>query len=226
MPDGERIVKAKMKTAVQKVEAEFSKYPLRKFAKKQILVFGGEPPGQIFYLVKGKVRQYDVSPRGDEIVINVFKPPAYFPMSWAINKGENPYFFEAETTVEARLVPAEDAVAFIKANPDVMYDLLSRLYSGMDGILGRMVRLMSASAGARVLYELVIESRRFGKPDKNGQVRLSIHENQLAARAGLTRETVSREVNKLKNGGLVTVSGRGIVIKDIRLLEEKLAGEF
>src|SRR6185369_9965821 len=106
-----------------KVHQYFSQYPLRHYPKGQILVFPDENPPHIFYITKGRVRQYDVSYRGDEIVINTFKPPAFFPMSWALNATPNKYFYKAETAVDLHLVPRGDAAAFLQQNPDVTLDL-------------------------------------------------------------------------------------------------------
>lgn len=203
-----------------KVDKFFSKYPKRSYPKGQILVFADESPEHIYYIVKGSVRKYDVSYRGDEVVLNVFKPPAFFPMSWAINNSPNKYFYKAETDTELHIVPTAEALIFIKDNPDVMLDLLSRLYKGMDGLLGRMVHLMSGSAKSRLLYELVIESRRFGKKNSDGGIQLSVSEGDLAGRTGLSRETVSREIHKLKNQDLVSLKHSGIIVKDIAAIEE------
>ena len=203
-----------------KVDQYFSKYPKRAYPKGQILVFADESPEHIYYIVKGGVRKYDVSYRGDEGEVNVFKPPAFFPMSWAINNSPNKYFYKAETDTELHIVPTGDALIFIKDNPDVMLDLLSRLYKGMDGLLGRMVHLMSGSAKSRLLYELVIESRRFGKKNADGSIQLSVSEGDLAGRTGLSRETVSREIHKLKNQDLVSLKHSGIIVKDIAAIEE------
>lgn len=206
----------------EKVDQYFSKYPKRSYPKGQILVFADESPEHIYYIVKGSVRKYDVSYRGDEVVVNVFKPPSFFPMSWAVNNSPNKYFYKAETETELHIVPTSDALKFIKDNPDVMLDLLSRLYRGMDGLLGRMVHLMSGSAKSRLLYELVIECHRFGKKTSGGGVQLSISEGDLAGRSGLSRETVSREIHKLKGQNLVSIKRSGIVVNDLQAIEKMI----
>lgn len=60
----------------------FSAYPVRKYAKGHIITHAGDDPEGVLHLTDGKVRQYDISARGDEIVVNVFQPPAFFPLSW------------------------------------------------------------------------------------------------------------------------------------------------
>lgn len=173
-----------------------------------------DPPG-IFYLKKGYVREYAISKKGDELVVNIFKPFSFFSMSWAINNTPNMYFFEAVTDLGVWRVPKDKALEFIKANPDVLYDLLSRVYKGTDGILTRMTYLMAGNAYARLITELIIYARRFGNP-------INISEKDLAASSGMTRETVSREIKKLKDKKLITFQKGKLLIKDISGLEEEL----
>jgi len=208
-----------------KIEQFFSKYPRRSYPKGQILVFADESPDHIFYLVKGKVRKYDVSYRGDEVVVNVFKPLTFFPMSWVINRTPNKYFYKTEEETELQIVPADEALEFVKANPDVLLDLLSRMYEGMEGLLGKMVQLMSGTAKSRLIYELIMGCRRFGLQQKDGSYQLSTSEVDIAARSGLSRETVSREMQKIKEQGLVSVGHSGIVVNDAPALEAALGAE-
>lgn len=205
-----------------KVHAGFTKYPRRQYPKGQILVFADESPEHIFYITKGRVRKYDVSYRGDEVIINVFQPPAFFPMSWALNRTPNKYFYKTETDVELHVVPADEARTFLEQNPDVTLDLLSRLYRGLEGMYGRLVHLMSGTAKSRLLYELIIECRRFGEQQPNGSYVLKANELDFAARSGLSRETVSREMAKLKEAGQLTVAKNVITVHKLALLERSL----
>lgn len=209
----------------KKIDAFFAIYRLRQYHKGQVLLLNGEVPVDVFYLINGQVKVYDVTYRGDEVILNVFKPPAFFPMSLAIHKNTNPHIYEAETAIELRQAPADDVVTFIKDNPDVMFDLLSRVYRGTDGLMGRMTHLMASSAKRRLMYELLISARRFGAPAADGSCAVLLNEKELGARAGLTRETISREMAKLKNENLVTVRAKDILIHNLAVLQEKLDKE-
>ena len=213
-------------TITDKVHENFSQYPKRKYPKGHILVFADESPEHIFYIVKGRVRKYDVSYRGDEVIVNIFQPPAFFPMSWAINQTPNCFFYKTEEETEVHLVPAEKALEFLQSNPDVVLDLLSRVYKGMDGLLGRVVHLMSGTALSRLIYELIIECYRFGVNKNNMKYSLTINEVDLAARSGLSRETVSREMQKLKQSGWIELTSKVIIVNDISLLEQALGSEI
>lgn len=206
----------------QKVHEQFSKYPKRHYPKGQILVFADENPEHIFYITKGRVRKYDVSYRGDEVIINVFQPPSFFPMSWALNKTSNRFFYKTETEAELHIVPAKDALEFLQRNPDVVLDLLSRLYKGLEGMYGRLVHLMSGTARSRLIYELITECHRFGTKRPDGSILVKASEVDLAARSGLSRETISREMKGIKNHGWVTIQKSEIIVKDVAQLEKAL----
>jgi CRP-like cAMP-binding protein len=206
----------------QQTSAEqfFSQYPQRKFRKGQIILLNGDELDHVHYLVDGRVKQYDVTLRGDEIVLNRFKPGAFFPMALAINPAPSPYIYEAETNIVVHSAPVAEVISFLKSHPDVVYDLLSRVYRGLDGLLGRMVQLMGSSARSRLAFELVTEASRFGNKLPGGAIQLDTHEHTLGEQAGMSRETVSREVHKLKKEGIIEVSSDGIIIRDINSLRQ------
>lgn len=205
-----------------KIEEFFSQYKLRTYNKGQVLLLNGSETNFICYIISGIVKVYDVTDAGDEVVLNVFKHPAFFPVSLALNNTMNPFIYEAHSPTTVREAPAEDVLEFIRNNPDIMLDLLSRVYRGVDGILGRMFILISGSAKTRLVYELIIDARRFGERQIDGSYILHISEKELGSRAGLTRETISREVHKLVNENFITMKARQIIIPDLHRLENIL----
>jgi CRP-like cAMP-binding protein len=209
-----------------KVANFFTQYPLRTFDKREIVIRAETDLAGVFYLMEGRVSQYDITPTGNEVVVNVFKPGVFFPMSSAINNTPNHYFFEASTKVRAHVAPAADAVQFLKDNPDVTFDLLSRVYRGVDGVLRRMAHLMGGDSKTRLDFELLNAAYRFGESQQNGFILIGLSEGDLARHSGLARETISRLIQNLKTAGLVEIDPRGIIVKDIRKLEAQLGGDL
>jgi CRP-like cAMP-binding protein len=207
----------------EKIKKNFNKGKFQGFKKGELLIRADENPQGVYYLTQGLVKQYAISKKGEEIVVNIFKPIAFFPMSWAINETRNIYYFEAVDNVEVYRCPREDAVEFVKQNPDVLFNLMSRVYWGLDGILSRMVYLMSERAYDRLIIELLIQGRRFGKNVGKGSIEIKITERELASQSGMTRETVSREIKKLKTRGLVQVINNSLIVKDFQKLEDELS---
>lgn len=204
------------------LEAFFSQFRTYKYKKGEILIRAGDAPGGIYYLKSGKVKQYSISRNGEELVVNIFKPISFFPMSWAINNTKNDYFFEAMDNLELIKAPKEKVVQFIKDQPEATFDLLSRVYIGLDGILQRMTYFMAGSAYTRLITEIVIIAKRFGTKD-GYKYTITSTEKDVASQSGMTRETVSREIKIMKNKGLLTFARNEIIVPDIRLLETELS---
>lgn len=212
--------------AANTVDKFFRKYPLKAFQKGNILIYAGSDPESIIYLIKGQVRQYDVNHKGEEVVVNVFKPPAFFPMNWVINKIPNKYFYQAYSSVEAKVAPTEEVREFIQGNPDVVFDLLKRVYRGAEGMQRRMAHLMGGNSRNRVIYELLLECDRFGIEKQGTDCTLDIREDELANRAGLARETVNRQLSELKKEGYVEVITKGVKVYNISKLRKELGSEL
>lgn len=206
-----------------KLDKFFKKYRHKIYKKGEILIRADDDPPGIFYLVDGLVKEYAISKKGDELIVNIFKPISFFPMSYAINKSKNEYYYEATTSVDLWQAPPDEVAQFVKENPDVLYDLLSRVYKGTDGVLSRMTYLMAGNAYARLITEIIIHAKRFGKIDKDSH-ELKISEKDLASQTGMTRETVSREIKILKGKGLVDFDKGKLIIKDLSRLEHEIAG--
>lgn len=207
----------------KKLEEFFIQFKHVTYKKGEILVRADDDPSGVFYLATGTVRKYAISQKGDELVVNIFKPISFFPMSWAINNDQNDYFYDALTPVEIYRAPKEKVVEFIKNNPDVLFDLMARVYRGTDGMIRRMTYLMAGNAYARLITELIIHAKRFGEKGQGSQITLKITEKELASQIGMSRETISREMKKLKETGLVIFEKNILTIKNLGQLENKLS---
>lgn len=214
------------KDVSKKVEDFFTQFKKQTFRKGEILIRVDDDPAGIYYLTEGIVKKYAISNKGEELTVNIFKPFAFFPMSWAVNLSPNTFFYEAATAVTVWRAPREEVVKFVKENPDVLYDLLQRVYRGTDGMTQRLFYLMAGSAYTRLLIELIIHIKRFGtKDEKTGTISVTISEKDLAAQAGMTRETVSREMKKLKNRELLTFANGKLTVANIEVLEAELSNQ-
>lgn len=210
---------------LEKLQDYFSQSEIKAYAKGDILTHAHQEPDGVSFLIDGIVEQYDITPDGNKVTVNVFRPPAFFPMSWALNKTPNTYFYAALTTVHLKRADADKTVAFLTANPNVLLDLLGRVYRGTDALLKRLVLATGGIAANRLIFELLLEAYRFGVDTGDNVKLIKIQHKTLAARCGLARETVSRELHKLERMHLVALTNQGIQF-DVSLLEQKLEQSF
>lgn len=210
---------------IEKLERFYNKYPRKFFSKGEYLIKAGKEPSGIFYLRSGNVRQFVLNRNGNEISLNIYKPHTFFPMSYAVDAYKNNHYFIAMGDCEISIAPKKDILVFIKKEREIMFNLLKRLYIGMDGVLSRLEFLMSGNARQKLIAVLLISANRFGVNDRgNLSLNIKFTHQDLAYLSGLSRETVSREMMNLKQQKLINYSKRMFTFFDIKNLENELFG--
>lgn len=192
------------------------KYPKQDTAKHQTILEPHTVPEGIYILTEGNVRMFTVSKEGIELTLNIFKPISFFPMNWVLNDTPNHYYFDTLTPATIHVVPKPVFENFLGQHSEVVYDLLQRVYRGLDGYLLRVESLLAGDAYFRIVTHLVEQTRRFGP-------RVQLTHQQLATLTGLTRETVTREIKKLLDKGIVLYEGKLLTIPMIEQLEAELS---
>lgn len=208
-------------SASEKIVSFIKPFPRVVFRKGEFLLSPYVKPAGIFFLTSGIVRMCNSSKKGDEVIINVYKPISFFPLGWLLNDTENTFFFEAVSLVRTSVVPKPTVRDFLEHEPGVTYDLLQRIVRGLDGYFLRVEGLMSGDARMRVVIQLVLQARRFGKKTREGDVLEMTHQT-LASLSGLSRETVTREIGKLQKQGKILYRNKTLVIPNIELLEHEI----
>jgi CRP-like cAMP-binding protein len=204
-----------------KVTHFFGQYERLRYKKGDYLKILDKQPHGISCLQSGVVRCLSLSKAGAELTINIFKPISFFPVGWVINDANDNYTYEAVTDVEVSIAPKDKFKVFLQNNPDVVYDLLKRIYRGLEGYFLRLESLLSRDPYFRVLVQLVIHTRRFGVQEGE-KYKVNLTHTQLAALSGLTRETVTREIKKLEEQKLIDYEGKKLTVLNLEKLEEHL----
>jgi CRP/FNR family transcriptional regulator, cyclic AMP receptor protein len=208
------------------LEAFYKQFAVRTYKKGELLIRADDEPQGIFYLIKGYVRQYTISKTGMELTLHIIKPPAYFPMVWAINGTPNVYYFEALTPIEAGRAPREQVVDFIKDKPALIFKMMSELVEDYAETLTRIEHLVFSDAYRRVISVLLYIAKHFGETKDNVII---VHhrftQQDVATLVGIARETASSELAKLEKKGFIRYVDHAMIFKNLKKLETELIGE-
>lgn len=197
-------------------ETFYQQFITRNYKKGEMLIRADDDPQGIFCLTKGYVRQYTISPAGNELSLHILSPISYFPMVWAINGTPNVYFFEALTAVEVGRAPREQVVNFIKDKPALLFALMSELLEDYAETLTRVEHLVFSDAYRRVISILIYIAKHFGQPHKRGIiVNHRFTQADIATLVGVARETASIELFKLEKIGLIKYIDHSILFEDL-----------
>lgn len=211
------------KTVAATVKSFFEQFAPLSLKRGEILLSAKDKPSGVYYLDSGHVKQYTLTPDGDELVVNIYKPGSFFPMMGAVADLPNNYFFESMDDIEVYRAPVEETLAFVQEHPAVMYDLLQRLYIGIDGMLLQMTQNVVGDARTKVITALYILAQRFGeKQDSGVTISQYLTHKELGLICGISRETVTRTLNAVEAEGLISIENRHIHLVDVEAIEARI----
>jgi CRP/FNR family transcriptional regulator, cyclic AMP receptor protein len=193
-----------------RLSAFLESYPARTFKKGEIIIFQGEAPRSAYIVKAGVIKAYNLSINGDEKPVAFYGPHETFPGSWVYGKVPSAiYYYEAFTPeVSLFVVNREDYVAFIRSQPQLLYEELERYVNDQMGISMRLNALQHSRASDKLLYTLhylaLTHGRRLGP--QHLEITLDLTHQDFANLTGLTRETAATELNKLKHLGIISYS--------------------
>jgi CRP/FNR family transcriptional regulator len=211
-----------MKQARDQLEEFFSQFRRLNYKKHEVIVRPGDTPSGMFFISRGYVKVYTLSESGQELSLIIFKPGDCFPMIWAFNDVNIIQYCEATTPVEVYRSSKDEFKKFLQSNPDVLWDVTSKILIRFQGVLERMEYMVFGSAYQKVASILVICAERFGLAKNHGIIiRVPLTHKDVANLIGLTRETTSVELKKLENARIISKKGRHIVVKNFKRLKEE-----
>lgn len=187
-----------------KIKDFFHKYPARFLKRGEIILSPCQNVKTVYYLEKGYVKQYLLTKEGRVKAVNLYKPDSYFPIVLALAEYKNQYFYEAVNQVTLREAPVKEVLAFIQADPQITANLLKRFLIGVDGVLNVLQSIMYETSQKKLAAFLLMLSSRFGEScDKGTRIDIPLTHQDLASFTGMIRETVSFEMKKLQEKGII-----------------------
>lgn len=203
------------------LEEFFSHYTLVRYSKGERILRENEIPSGVYFTRKGIVRAYLISEEGNELTIMMREEKSVFPWRWAINNLANVYNYQAMNNVELWRAPRDAFQKFLKANPEILYEICSQIADDYAAVVYRMQHIVFGNAYAKVAAVVLTAAKRFGQPDPTTPsitVEVPLTHQQIADSAGITRETASLEMKKLKDKGLITYQGRILIVHNMEEL--------
>lgn len=137
---------------------------------------------------------------------------------------ESPLSAEAATEVELCRMPREVLEGLVANSDGLKQRLLEQALQDLDEAREWMVTLGRKNAVERVACVLLLLATRSGCRDAGGSitVNLPIGRADMADFLGLTIETVSRQMSRLRHEGIISVLGhRCVVIHDMAALRAR-----
>ena len=193
--------------------------PLQAAADQTLLLSQDEGEGPLL-IRSGLVKVRAFAGDGSEVVMAVLGPGDLFGEMAVLLGGVRSADVVALTAVEAVRLLARPFRELLHADARLALGL-ARLQAERLRALNRRLLLRGSDATTRLLAVLVDLSLRCGAADAVQAPIPPLPQRELAAMAGLSRETASRTLNQLRQRGLIEADPSGIRLIDRAALQRR-----
>lgn len=192
---------------------------LRTFRRGQVVFTTGDPSDTLIVVISGRVKVVVRSADGGELTLTIIKPGGVFGEVSVADSG--PRSADAATLEECQLllVPRETVRDICAREPLAAQALMGSLAATLRRLTEAASDLVFLDLPRRVAKVLLSQPR-----NRDGTIRPSMSQEELAHQAGSTRQTVNAALRGFEKRGWIRVQDRAVTIKQVEALA-RFAGQ-
>ena len=190
----------------------------KEYAKDETIFRQGDESREVYFVRKGKVRIYKISPSGNETTIAIFTTNDVIGELAAIDQEPRSASAKAMTPVSLLAMSQERFLYTLQTLP--------RFGMGMARLLAHKLRWTAAfaesiaqfDAAGRLLHIILQHNDQYGEvlePGKRYQVNIGLNRSDLASMVGARREWINRILSEWRRRGLLEFDNGVITILDL-----------
>ncbi|MFO0991104.1 MAG: Crp/Fnr family transcriptional regulator [Hyphomicrobiales bacterium] len=192
----------------------------RKIPVGQVIMSDQEPASFFANVISGTIKLTKTTSDGRQQIVGLLFPPDFLGRAF---RRSNPYFAEAASDLEICVFPKSAFERLVGEYPELEHRLFEQALDELDAARDWMLLLGRRTAEEKVanfLYLLARRSRMTHCADHaTASFELPLSRADIADYLGLTIETVSRQLTRLKTSGIIRlVNNRLIEVPDLEAL--------
>lgn len=192
------------------------------YQPRALIVSEDETDDDVFFVLRGRARAATYTNNGKEILLSELPPGESFGIFAAIDGA--PRSTNVIAVEESRIarMTAERFNHVLDTNTHVMRAFLIYLVDRIRYLSGRVTDVTTMNAEQRLVGELLRLGREVEPEGDRAVLDPVPTQQELATLIFSQRESVGRDMSKLKDAGLIDRQGRALFIKSLRALEIRL----
>ena len=185
----------------------------RQYPAKSLIIYAGDKPDVLYYIVEGSVSVLIEDETGREIVLAYLNPGDFFgEMGLFGGESNRSAFVRAKTKCELAEISYSRFRQLSEKDPDILFELASQMALRLRKTsqkVGNLAFMDVTGRIARTLMDLSKEPDAMTHPDG---MQIRITRQELGRIVGCSREMVGRVLKNLEEQGLITAQGKTIVV--------------
>ena len=185
--------------------------------RKTTILNEGSPNSHIIYLREGLVKEYLVRPGNKEHILQIILPHSYLGLTSLFGDKINNYSYSALTDLKVCYIDINVFTQLIKSNGKFAFEILKSM--GAENLYNfhRFIDQSNKKTFGRIADMLLYFSRVVFSSTK---FQIPLSRREVADMVGTSRESAGRVLAKFNNEGIIGISGRNVIINDVKKLEK------
>jgi len=185
----------------------------RQYPAKSLIIYAGDKPDVLYYIVEGSVSVLIEDETGREIVLAYLNPGDFFGEMGLFGGDSNrSAFVRAKSKCELAEISYSRFRQLTEKDPGILFELASQMALRLRKTsqkVGNLAFMDVTGRIARTLMDLSKEPDAMTHPDG---MQIRITRQELGRIVGCSREMVGRVLKNLEEQGLITAQGKTIVV--------------
>jgi CRP/FNR family transcriptional regulator len=189
----------------------------KKYDRDTALFYEGGPGDSLFIVRKGLVKLASLSERGTESILHILRKDDVFGELLLV-QGQRPFSAIAITDVLAGVLSRKNFLEILRTCPEFAENYAKLLARRLMQVEREFAGLIHAWAYHRLAKELLHLAEDIGEDTRTGtRIALKLTHEDLSNLIGTTRETVTIQLHKFEELGLIRREGRKLIVDRARL---------
>ncbi len=186
----------------------------RRYPSKSVIIYRGDAPNSLYYIVEGSVAVLHEDDDGHEIVLAYLNTGDFFGEMGLFDKDKagRSAWVRARAQCELAEINYDKFRQVAAQHPEILFELASQMALRLrrtSGMVGRLAFMDVSGRVARTLLELCQQPDAITHPDG---MQIRITRQELGRIVGCSREMVGRVLKNLEAQNLITARGKTIVV--------------
>lgn len=200
------------------------------FPKNQLIQTSDQEHQELFFIVSNFVKLYSINNEGAKSIQIIYGPGDLFPLTFALSSllgqdtyyGLETYYYEAMQEVEVVTVDMDMLNREVADTPILYRELLEEAGRRLHSNIQRLENQSLENTYKKVAHQLIFFARRFGVIESRGiKIALPLTHQDIAEVVNVARETVTRELRKLRDENAIIIND-DIILPDLETLEREV----
>ena len=194
---------------------------VEEFKKNEIILREEDTSGYMYIILFGKVKAYKTTEEGKEIILALHQSDEFFGELSLIDGQTTPATVSAIEDSLISIISRKAFYSILLQRPPVLEKILHILCARLRESWEKIRILNSKHASQKITMLLLMLSHEYGQKTQEGiSMNVKLTHQDIADMTGLTRESVTRAMDKLQKDNEISILGNKLIRLNAEFLRQ------